>query len=584
MSTPTGATSSSSELEPHLSKFEHLHLDDPNQGHPGQLEIGQNTMPALTSQMAQGYEIVDNDPDRIDAILNTTHPAACDEMIPRPHDVVSHPHPRAVAINQVTMNQVGTASGFFHGSSGTTIGHGSFTEIHRDQYITTTNIFQPEPRQLSPPLHVAPKHLSSLFTGREEYLEKLRNYFNNPNTSLKRRMYLLYGLGGIGKTQICLKFIEEIEDEFPCVFWIDTSSEATITSSFKAIARNNDLFSRKDEPHQILHVISRMKHTWFMIYDNADGPVSLVQKYLPQGNRGNIIITSRSRALMRLTSNHGAEVIQMQPDEAGLLLFKATGLYERGLEEESCKKIVDMLGCIPLAVDMAGAYMQTTGSSPAQYLELFSKECKRLLSDSKYAGISDYGYTAYGAWEISMQRIELKALNEQHTGAQSAVKILNIIAFLHHLDVPLDIFKRAAVNYKANNVDNIRNALRPELLHLDGSGNWDQYSFNSGIQELLSFSLIQRGIVHDTLSMHPLVHVWIKDRLQDIHAKYQEATLMLCTSVVVDNLASDYAYWLSLVPHLKAHEGYRESYGIQGLEGVRIAAHKALKYWTVDSY
>ncbi|PFH46830.1 hypothetical protein AMATHDRAFT_153728, partial [Amanita thiersii Skay4041] len=108
---------------------------------------------------------------------------------------------------------------------------------------------------------VPQRYLSSLFTGREEYLAKLKNYFNNPGRNMGRRLYLLYGLGGIGKTQICLKFKEEVENEVEYVFWIDASSESTITSSFKAIARNNPLFSGEEKPsaYQVLQVISRMK-------------------------------------------------------------------------------------------------------------------------------------------------------------------------------------------------------------------------------------------------------------------------------------------------------------------------------------
>ncbi|PFH45307.1 hypothetical protein AMATHDRAFT_160975, partial [Amanita thiersii Skay4041] len=255
-----------------------------------------------------------------------------------------------------------------------------------------------------------------------------------------------------------------------------------------------------------------MEQIWLMIYDNADGPPSLVQKYLPQGNKGNIIVTSRNGALMRLTSNCGTEVVQMEPEEAGLLLARAGGFNE-GTEEESCKKIVEKLGYIPLAVDMAGAYIQTTHCSPAQYLELFSTECKRLLNDPKYTEETEYGHTTYGTWEISMQRIESKALNEEHTGAQSAIKILNIMGFLHHVNVPLDIFKRAAVNYQENTIEEgIRSTMKPELLHLNGSGHWDQYLFNSGIQELSTFSFIQKRIINEMVSMHPLVHRWIKDR------------------------------------------------------------------------
>jgi len=60
---------------------------------------------------------------------------------------------------------------------------------------------------------IAYKHqpLSSRrFTGREGPLKKLLDYFS-PRTERPQclRVYLLYGMGGIGKTQICLKFIEE---------------------------------------------------------------------------------------------------------------------------------------------------------------------------------------------------------------------------------------------------------------------------------------------------------------------------------------------------------------------------------------
>jgi hypothetical protein len=54
---------------------------------------------------------------------------------------------------------------------------------------------------------------SSNFTGRREYLAKLRHYFSvEPGEPLRRKCFLLYGMGGIGKTQICLKFTEENSD------------------------------------------------------------------------------------------------------------------------------------------------------------------------------------------------------------------------------------------------------------------------------------------------------------------------------------------------------------------------------------
>jgi hypothetical protein len=53
-------------------------------------------------------------------------------------------------------------------------------------------------------------HSSPRFTGRRDYLEKLSRYFIlRVGQPLDRRFFLVFGMGGSGKTQICMKFTEE---------------------------------------------------------------------------------------------------------------------------------------------------------------------------------------------------------------------------------------------------------------------------------------------------------------------------------------------------------------------------------------
>ena len=56
---------------------------------------------------------------------------------------------------------------------------------------------------------------SNRFTGRTEVVAKLkRQFFCKTNDVVKKRkFFLLYGMGGIGKTQICLKFLEDMSDQ-----------------------------------------------------------------------------------------------------------------------------------------------------------------------------------------------------------------------------------------------------------------------------------------------------------------------------------------------------------------------------------
>ena len=69
----------------------------------------------------------------------------------------------------------------------------------------------PSPNTTLPPLPPL-KLPSASFTGRDEYLQRLKLHFSSSDEG-KRKVFLLHGLGGIGKTQICLKFIEENADD-----------------------------------------------------------------------------------------------------------------------------------------------------------------------------------------------------------------------------------------------------------------------------------------------------------------------------------------------------------------------------------
>ena len=52
---------------------------------------------------------------------------------------------------------------------------------------------------------------SALFTGRDDILKRLKDHFAPQDEGGRcRKSFLLYGMGGIGKTQICLKFVEEM--------------------------------------------------------------------------------------------------------------------------------------------------------------------------------------------------------------------------------------------------------------------------------------------------------------------------------------------------------------------------------------
>ncbi len=55
--------------------------------------------------------------------------------------------------------------------------------------------------------------VTPLFKGRQQILERLSEYFNERGDGgHPQRKFLLYGVGGCGKSQIALKFAEDFED------------------------------------------------------------------------------------------------------------------------------------------------------------------------------------------------------------------------------------------------------------------------------------------------------------------------------------------------------------------------------------
>ena len=81
--------------------------------------------------------------------------------------------------------------------------------------ININNNFSDRDRVISDAVIPLVPNPSTRFTGRTEIIAKLKEHLcANPKDGVQKRKYfLLHGMGGIGKTQICLKFIEEMSEQ-----------------------------------------------------------------------------------------------------------------------------------------------------------------------------------------------------------------------------------------------------------------------------------------------------------------------------------------------------------------------------------
>jgi hypothetical protein len=324
----------------------------------------------------------------------------------------------------------------------------------------------------------------------------------------------------------------------------------------------------------VLQWISQIRTNWFMIYDGADGDYQTVEKLLPPGNGGNILITSRNVELKRITQT-SLKVLNMAEEEAASLLLKSASIDSMSDHVSNlARKLASDLGGIPLALDQAGAYILTSQFGIDDYLELYTTHKHDLMSNPEFKGASVYDRTTYGTWDISMQKIEKMAEGDNRQealAAQSAIKILRTFAFLDDANIPLELFKNAAENYMKRNVHEEAKSDLPlsirlldhETLFLNNKGVWEILKFLTGIRLLISLSLIE---AHSQLySMHLLVHAWNRHRVpsEEIINLYHKARALLSCSVDLDYSIDNYAYCKLLAPHVRSNALHASQLGLQ---------------------
>ncbi|KAF7371290.1 TPR-like protein [Mycena sanguinolenta] len=132
-----------------------------------------------------------------------------------------------------------------------------------------------------------------------------------------RKIYVLHGLGGAGKTQIALKFIEG-QIHFTDRILVDASTMETIETGLKSLATAKQTGNSGQDALNWL--VSNHKE-WLLFFDNADDPGINLNQFFPKCKHGNIIITTRNPNL-RFYGAH-SQVSDMEELDAVTLLLNS---------------------------------------------------------------------------------------------------------------------------------------------------------------------------------------------------------------------------------------------------------------------
>ncbi|KAH6673515.1 hypothetical protein B0J14DRAFT_50159 [Halenospora varia] len=410
---------------------------------------------------------------------------------------------------------------------------------------------------------MVPCAINNLFTGRAELLLRMQKalHVNHTSSANKQKRFVITGLGGQGKSEICLKVADLMREEFWGIFWVDVGRPATAESDFIAVAKT--LGQPVDSVSNALQVLATTKQRWLLILDNADDPDFNYQVYLPSGTQGAIIITSRIPEC-RQYNTVGAEALEGLKDQYPReLLLKAAEFPPESWSSynSQAEEVVRLLGSHTLALIQAGAYIAKGHCQLHQYPQFYRRQRKRLLKFRPKQAQSRY-CDVYATFEASADVLE----QSKSEAAEDALRLLEILSMLDSGILPLRIFEDAwggGRNVLRTNpiAASAMDALSrghlsrlPSFVVVD-SNEWDPFRLLEASSLLVSLSLVTR---HDLdglpgLSMHPLTHAWAKVR-QDLE---QQCVAWITTGCVLALSQSNDHTWQTqerrLLPHMQSY-------------------------------
>ncbi|KAI3322928.1 hypothetical protein HD806DRAFT_544998 [Xylariaceae sp. AK1471] len=381
------------------------------------------------------------------------------------------------------------------------------------------------------------------FVARKQELAEMHEKFRGDGS---RRVVVLHGLGGMGKTQLAIEYMKQHKDNYSAIFWLNIKDENSVKQSFARIAhqikrqypsasRIGGLDIHKDIDETIDAVKAWLSlpnnSRWLLVYDNYDNPklpsntnlnVINIQNYLPKSYQGSVIITTRSS---QIKIGHAIRMLKLQNLDDSLEILKTASKRKGLTDNPDAINLAKKLDGLPLALATAGAYLEQTSTTFQSYLGLYEESWARLQINSPE--LSSYeDRTLYSTWQLSFDQIKQR---NEHSAA-----LLRLWAYFDNQDLWLEL-----------------------LQHQDADGpQWiweatkDELSFSHVMRILSDYGLVEVDSSIDELiesggySIHSCVHSWTSHVLNQELNMELAAFAIRCIALHVPDQSSN-KYWLT---------------------------------------
>ncbi|MGX1368905.1 tetratricopeptide (TPR) repeat protein [Streptomyces canus] len=445
---------------------------------------------------------------------------------------------------------------------------------------------------LAPRIFNVPRRNNS-FTGRDVHLDRLRTDLSaeslRPDTPVGK--VFLYGLGGIGKTQIAQEYVHRYGSQYDLVHWIPAEQPNRIPQLLADLGLELGIpGDTVDERAQAtMTALKNGDHgRWLLVFDNLtenpdadsapgnrDEGDTTVERYLPAEGPGHVILTARRSP--HEENDNAMEVESFNRSESIALLRRRVD----GLSVEDADRIADTLGDFPMAMELAAAWLRQTAMPLDTYLEQVNSRVSSVLSGAGGSGYSQQE-SLLAVWRLTVDRLGSER--------PAAVRLLELCAFLSPEPIAHSLLY----------IDAMRNRLAEET---GDESVLDPMVMGYLIRDLGRYSLATVDQQSGSIQVHRLVQAavreWLGEDRERRERTQRQAQLVLAGALPSAAFPEDSATvrqrFAELLPHLEPSEALfntdarvcewvirqvRNQWRIGDHRAAAVLGQKALDVWT----
>lgn len=313
-------------------------------------------------------------------------------------------------------------------------------------------------------------------------------------TEYQQPKVAIFGLGGIGKTQIALELAYRTMKTYPdcSIFWIPASSADSLQQAFKDIGQKLGLFGTETKEAEaktlVLHHLNQDNAgKWLLIVDNIDDMDlwnSELKAYLTKSQRVCIVCTTRSKKVA-FEIARAANVIQVaEMDKNVAMQLLAKSIYQDVLaNSQDALKLLEQLTFLPIAIVQAAAYINKNTIELSDYVLLLEEQeddvVELLSKDFEDEGrYEDMKNPVATTWLISFEQIyKLDPL---------AAECLSFMSCVESKSIPQSLLPLGQCKMKG----------------IEAIGTLKAYSF------------VSKRVADEALDVHRLVHIAMRNWLK----------------------------------------------------------------------